>query len=629
MQPPVVIIAAGVASRLKPYSEEVPKCLMELEPGKTILDFILSRIEEFNPSRILIVTRSKFRKMFEEAVGSRVEIIETDAENFGNLFSVSLALKRLNAEGFLLLMSDHIYEKSIIEEILSSNREIAFTVCLDRKPSLTDAEEGLKIILKDKGVAYADKNILPRHGIDTGVIFCGKNAKKYVEKAIEELGLNATIADALKLAASNDEVDYVDVTGKLWKDIDTPEDLVKGRKIYWQILRRENEYEGGLFSRFIIKPLSTRISTSIYQSLDIEPLALNSVSLIFALLTSLLLAKGYSWGGFLALLVILLSEVGNELINLNNRNMWRIHVGFLIDRFSDIAILSGFSISLLSIENNIIFLLTILAVTNIVLVSYISRFFNSSIKTRVLKNIPVTRDVLLFTVFISSIFSLTLYGLYYLSIAPIFHILCSIILALKNRSGEIRPKKGRLPKPEVVVERKEIASRIENLISNSLKLITSFVFLSMITPVFEGIILITFEDLVLKSDHLLSALSLTVFIYFGYRILISLKFLIDIVTKRLVSIMKISEFTLRHMLTDALYIVIAVILWIYIPPQLRNIPYIGELISRIGALAIFAFFILIIYDMAKLLYKTFEEFYRRIVEKLTERLHGGGSSEHP
>ncbi|MEM2173177.1 MAG: NTP transferase domain-containing protein, partial [Thermoproteota archaeon] len=121
MQPPVVIIAAGIASRLKPYSEEVPKCLMELEPGKTILDFILSRIEEFNPSRILIVTRSRFRRMFEEAIGSRVEIVETDVENFGNLFSVSLALKRLNAEGFLLLMSDHIYEKSIIEEILSSN----------------------------------------------------------------------------------------------------------------------------------------------------------------------------------------------------------------------------------------------------------------------------------------------------------------------------------------------------------------------------------------------------------------------------------------------------------------------------------------------------------------------------
>ncbi|MGQ9479685.1 MAG: NTP transferase domain-containing protein, partial [Thermoproteota archaeon] len=90
MSLPVVIIAAGVASRLKPYSEEVPKCLMELEPDVTILDFILSRVEEIKPSRILIVTRPRFRRMLEERLKGRVEIVETDIEEFGNLYSVSL-----------------------------------------------------------------------------------------------------------------------------------------------------------------------------------------------------------------------------------------------------------------------------------------------------------------------------------------------------------------------------------------------------------------------------------------------------------------------------------------------------------------------------------------------------------
>ena len=45
---PVVIIAAGVASRLKPYSNEMHKCLMELEPNVTILDFILNRLEKIS-----------------------------------------------------------------------------------------------------------------------------------------------------------------------------------------------------------------------------------------------------------------------------------------------------------------------------------------------------------------------------------------------------------------------------------------------------------------------------------------------------------------------------------------------------------------------------------------------------
>jgi len=37
-----VIFAAGMASRLGPYSSDSPKCLFELDPGVTILSFIIS-----------------------------------------------------------------------------------------------------------------------------------------------------------------------------------------------------------------------------------------------------------------------------------------------------------------------------------------------------------------------------------------------------------------------------------------------------------------------------------------------------------------------------------------------------------------------------------------------------------
>ncbi|MBO3842906.1 MAG: NTP transferase domain-containing protein, partial [Candidatus Brockarchaeota archaeon] len=520
---PVVIIAAGVASRLKPYSDETPKCLMELEPGVTILDFILSRLENINPPRVFIVTRPRFRGVLEGKLKGKVDLVETDREEFGNLYSVSLALKRLGADSFLILMSDHIYEKAVVEDVLSSGSKAAFTVCLDRKPSRTEAEEGLKIVLKEQGVAYADKKALPRHGIDTGVILCGEKSKKYIEKAIEEFGPNATIADALKLASADNEVDYADVTGKLWKDIDTPEDLVKGRGVYWQILRKENEAEGGLISRFLIKPVSTRISIAIYRGFNVEPLVITLVSLIFALSASFLLAIGsLLWGGLLVGFVSLISEVGNELVNLCDRKKsWRFHVSSLLDRAADIAIVVGFSMSLLPVENNIIFLFTILAASNMILVSYATQGLNSlSAKTRVLRNVPATRDVLLFVVFVSSMISLPLYGLYYLSIAPIFYLFCSIILTLiseKGKSERIR----KLPKPEVVIDRGEVGRKIESLVSNSLKLALTLLFLHMATPVVADITLITFDDLVLKSDHLLSALFLVASIYFGYRILMA------------------------------------------------------------------------------------------------------------
>ena len=66
-----------------------------------------------NSPRVLAVTRPQFQKAFEERLRGKAELIETDVEEFGNLYSVSLAMKHLDAGSFLLLTSDHIFERSI------------------------------------------------------------------------------------------------------------------------------------------------------------------------------------------------------------------------------------------------------------------------------------------------------------------------------------------------------------------------------------------------------------------------------------------------------------------------------------------------------------------------------------
>ena len=212
---PVVIIAGGVAPRLEPYSSEMHKCFMELEPNVTILDFIMKKIEKTNPPRTVVVTRPEFKNIFEKRLKGKAELIETDLEEFGNLYSVSLATKRLETNSFLVLMSDHIFEQSILDRLLSLRSQAAFTVCLDKKPSQAEAREGLKLALKGEAVMHADKTLSPRYGIDTGIILCRENSKAYIERAIENFGCKATIADALNLAVADGKVDYVNVTGRL------------------------------------------------------------------------------------------------------------------------------------------------------------------------------------------------------------------------------------------------------------------------------------------------------------------------------------------------------------------------------------------------------------------------------
>lgn len=393
---PIVIIAAGIASRLEPYSREMPKCFMELEPDVTILDFILNRIEKINPPRILIVVRSQFKKVFEEKLKGKAELIETDIEEFGNLYSVSLAMKHLNAGAFLLLMSDHIFERSILDKVLSHKSQAAFTVCLDKKPSRAEAKEGLKLTLSGGVVVSSDKTATPQHGIDTGIILCREDSKAFVERAIENFGYKASIADALNLAAADGKVDYLDVTGKLWKDVDTPEDLIKARRVYWQIIRKELiKSEDGLVSRYLNRPISTRISVMAYQRrFKISPFTATLISFILALSASLLLAaKSFILGGLLVQAASIMDGVDGELARLYRKTTpWGGYLDLVLDRISDVAIVAGLTLSL-PIIDDFTLLFVILAAANVIFVNYVTHNLSSlGASIEKLRKVPATRD---------------------------------------------------------------------------------------------------------------------------------------------------------------------------------------------------------------------------------------------
>jgi phosphatidylglycerophosphate synthase/choline kinase len=599
---------------------------MELEPNVTILDLILNKVEKTNPTRTLVVTRPEFHDEFQKRLDGRAELTESDIDEFGNLYSVSLAAKHLDGSRFLLLMSDHIFEQSILDRVLSIESQAAFTVCLDKKPSRAEAKEGLKLELNGETVVHAGKTPPPRHGIDTGIILCRENSGKFIERAIENFGVKATIADALNLAAAEGNVDYVDVTGKLWKDVDTPEDLVKAREIYWEIKRKElTKPEDGLVSKYLNRPMSTRISIMIYRSgFKMEPIVITLISFILGLSGGFLLTMGvFILAGVLVQLSSVLDGVDGELARLyHEATPWGGYIDSVLDRIADVAVVAGLAMSS-PISGSFRLMLAILAAANVIFVSYATHNLSRlGLNIEKLRKVPATRDARLLVVFIASLLSLPLLGLYYLALVPILYLGYSLLSAYRMQKGKIQLEKTRRKaKPEVLVERKEVSGKIESLISNSIKLGLALLVLSMIAPVISGLSLIKFDSFALISDHLLYATNLIAIIYFGYRILLALKGIIDLTAKRLVGTVGVTETTLNHMLIDFLFMIVAAALWAYLPPQLSFVPYWGEWASRLTALTILVFFLLILYDLAKILYRTFGDFYKEIVEKIAKRLH--------
>ena len=75
------------------------------------------------------------------------------------------------------------------------------------------------------------------------------------------------MSDLINVLAKENLVGYVDVSGHLWQDIDTPEDVERARKLYWRILARNLVKESdGIVSRYINRRISTAISIALYKA---------------------------------------------------------------------------------------------------------------------------------------------------------------------------------------------------------------------------------------------------------------------------------------------------------------------------------------------------------------------------
>lgn len=624
---PVVILAAGEATRLKPYSEEAPKCLMELEPGVTILDFIVERIRSFGVKDLFIVTRPSHAQVIRERLQDSVEIIEADRESFGNLYSMGLAAKKIRGK-FLVLMSDHIFERDLLKVMLESveSAEEAFLVCLDREPAISEAEEGLKLMIDEGKIVEADKSLAPVYGIDTGVIFCNKSARKYIRKALKAKGADASIKDALNLAAGDGEVGFVDVTGFLWKDIDTPQDLEKARSIYWSILKRELiRPSDGFISRYLNRSISSTISLTLYKRrVSVNPNIVSLLSFFIALSAAFFLAaRSFFVGGVLVQVASIVDGMDGELARLFKRTSS--FGGFLdsfSDRLADLAIILGLALALWPL-NWLMALIIALASANTILVSYVTHLLKSiKLDVSSLRRIPVTRDVRLFAIFLASIISFPQAALYYIAFAPFAFYLGGLIIA--RRSVELgesqptpRPKRG--PWPEIPSQTSLAKDVISEIISRALKLALALLILKLFGPILSGFTLIRLETAALTSNDILLVLEMIVIIYFGYMILSSTKKLADIVAVRLVSRVGATKETLKRVFLDLMYAALGLIAWIY-ATSLAHIPLIGDMLSKVAMTAAAAFFFITLYRLAKRIYRVFAGAYDRLIEKLAKKL---------
>jgi len=121
----VIILAAGEGSRLRPYTKDQPKCVVEL-CGKALIDYQLDLFKKSEIFDITLVAGYKHEKL--ERKGVKKLINHKFAST--NMVNTMMCARELfdGKDDILITYGDIIYEKKILDALLTSSGEIAITI---------------------------------------------------------------------------------------------------------------------------------------------------------------------------------------------------------------------------------------------------------------------------------------------------------------------------------------------------------------------------------------------------------------------------------------------------------------------------------------------------------------------
>jgi choline kinase len=143
-----IILAAGLAKRLRPLTDTTPKCLLEVN-GKNLLHRTIDNVVANGITDFVFVTgyREEMIKDYlkENFPGLNIQFISNhDFANNNNSYSLWMT-KDFIKEDIILLDSDILFDKGIIKELLDSKHENCLAVNFETELD----EEQIKVVLDD------------------------------------------------------------------------------------------------------------------------------------------------------------------------------------------------------------------------------------------------------------------------------------------------------------------------------------------------------------------------------------------------------------------------------------------------------------------------------------------------
>ncbi len=227
----VIILAAGIGKRLKPFTTSIPKCLFKLGEDETLLSRMINIAKDNSVNEICVVTGFQ-HSLIEEAI-SGVKFVHNPFYRVTNSIASMWFARDYLDDDVILINADIVFQDSLFKKVLEFDRP-AFVVMDSSKVSEAD----YKVAVLNHKVVMMGKDLSNASGEYAGITRLSKKSASELRNKIESMILSDQIGDWYETALVSMILEdsfslyFLDVPQCAWTEIDTADDLLEAKKIY-------------------------------------------------------------------------------------------------------------------------------------------------------------------------------------------------------------------------------------------------------------------------------------------------------------------------------------------------------------------------------------------------------------
>jgi len=227
-----VILMAGTGSRLRGSVDTIAKPLIPIA-GRPLISYAIDSFDRAGVRTIHAVVGPKGEELAAAVtplLPPHIQFRAIPNPNWQkqNGVSVLAAAGKIRAP-FFLAMGDHLFEPSILNQLIAHADLDKLNLAIDRKiDSIFDLDDAMKIRTEGNRIVAIGKKLEDFNAIDTGIFICPESIFEYLRRVLK--AGDCSLADGVRLMAGEGNALAVDINEAWWQDVDTPAMLARAEQ---------------------------------------------------------------------------------------------------------------------------------------------------------------------------------------------------------------------------------------------------------------------------------------------------------------------------------------------------------------------------------------------------------------